>query len=68
MTMPAPGICARAGGFEADGGVVACLPKPTPVGGNGGVHMTFPSDEGADLGNLGSVSPPLMSFGGAPAV
>jgi len=62
MTMPAPGIYARGVGFDAEPGVVTPLPKPT-VGGDGGAHMAFPSDEGADLEGLGSVSTPLIAFG-----
>ncbi len=51
--------------FEADVRGVTPFLKLATVSRNGTGHMTFVSDEGANLGGLGSAPTPLMYFSAA---
>jgi hypothetical protein len=60
-----PDIRSREIVFEADVRGVTPFLKLATVSRNGGGHMTFASDEGANLGGLGSSPTPLMYFSAA---
>jgi len=51
--------------FEADVNLVTPVLKLATVGRGGTGHMTFASDEGPNLGGLGSAPTPLMYFSAA---
>ena len=51
--------------FDADVSLVTPFLKLATVGRGGSGHMTFASDEGPNLGGLGSAPTPLMYFSAA---
>jgi hypothetical protein len=51
--------------FEADVSMVTPFLKMATVSRGGTGHMTFASDEGPNLGGLGSAPTPLMYFSAA---
>src|SRR5205814_5693630 len=57
-----PAITRREIVFEADVASVTPFLKVATVSRDGEGHMTFASDEGANLGGLGSAPTPLMYF------
>jgi hypothetical protein len=68
MAMPEglnPEIRAREIVFEADVQGVTPFLKMATVSRAGAGHMTFASDEGPNLGGLGSAPTPLMYFSAA---
>ena len=68
MTMPEgldPAIRTREIVFEADVQGVTPFLKVATVSREGTGHMTFASDEGPNLGGLGSAPTPLMYFSAA---
>jgi hypothetical protein len=60
-----PGIQAREIVFEADVSLVTPFLKLATVSRGGQGHLTFASDEGPNLGGLGSAPTPLMYFSAA---
>ncbi len=60
-----PAIHAREIVFEADVSDVTPFLKRATVSRAGEGHMTFASDEGPNLGGLGSAPTPLMYFSAA---
>jgi uncharacterized OsmC-like protein len=60
-----PDIRSREITFEADVQGVTPFLKLATVSRSGAGHMTFASDEGANLGGLGSAPTPLMYFSAA---
>jgi len=60
-----PAITRREIVFEADVASVTPFLKVATVSRDGEGHMTFASDEGANLGGLGSAPTPLMYFSAA---
>ena len=61
-----PNVRTREIVFEADvQGVTPFLKLATVSRSGGGGHMTFASDEGPNLGGLGSAPTPLMYFSAA---
>ena len=60
-----PSIKSREIVFEADVSAVTPFLKLATVSRGGSGHMTFASDEGPNLGGLGSAPTPLMYFSAA---
>jgi hypothetical protein len=60
-----PDIRSREITFEADVQGITPFLKLATVSRNGAGHTTFASDEGANLGGLGSAPTPLMYFSAA---
>lgn len=60
-----PNIQTREIVFDADVNLVTPFLKPATVSRGGAGHMTFTSDEGPNLGGLGSAPTPLMYFSAA---
>jgi len=60
-----PSVKSREIVFEADVTSVTPFLKIATVGRGGAGHMTFASDEGPNLGGLGSAPTPLMYFSAA---
>jgi hypothetical protein len=60
-----PGLQTREVVFEADVSLVTPFLKLATVSRGGQGHLTFASDEGPNLGGLGSAPTPLMYFSAA---